>query len=107
MTRDEFMAAAVELVGAETGTLGRFAELLGVSRGYVYRISQGLAAVPAHYAERVEQARAQAGRSGAAVPFLAPRLVRAVRAAEEAGWSRGQALAAVAAWAGLALSETR
>lgn len=104
MNREEFFALAGRLVGEERGKLVRLARLLGVSVDTLYQVHHGAREVPPEYARRLRQADAEAGEAGRWVPFLLPRLDRAVDAAVRAGASDRDAWAAVAAGAALRLS---
>lgn len=104
MTGPEFVEALRSLVGPEFGFLRRGARLLGASYKTVAAVSQGVRPVPPALVERLSAAVADSERRGRCVPFVAPRLAAVVEAAERAGWKRDEVLAAIAAWAGLALS---
>lgn len=107
VTREEFLSAASQLVGSERGTLRRLCRLLGFSERTAQAINQGVRPVPAAYAAKVRGALAESQARGGAVTFVAPRLEAVVQAAVRAGWSREDALAAVAAWASLGLVDGR
>lgn len=104
MTREEFLAGARALVGAERGTLSRVARLCGFSLSTVKAISAGDRPVPPAYAERIEAELAASEHRGSCVDYVGPRLVPVVEAAMLAGWSEADALAAIAGWVGLRLS---
>ena len=106
MTAEEFIAATEALVGGGRGWSRRAARLLGVSARTLEAARQGVRPVPAFYADRLRKASEAADRAGgcytAAVPYFEQASVLLARR----GWSRGDVLAAAAAWAALGLADS-
>lgn len=104
MTPEQFFEELAALVGPGRGLLRRGSRAFGFSESTLWGVRRGARPVPAAYVARLREAQERSREAGECYPFVASRLVAVLEAAEAAGFSRHEALAAMTAWAALALS---
>ena len=108
MEREEFLDALDALVGAERGKLRRASTLFGVNYRTMQAVSAGERRVPPSWVPKVRRAQGQAKKEAAAygnaMAALAPRLQGLLEDGVALGFTRDEALGAIAGWAALRLA---